>query len=76
MVLGCFKWKGVGNICKISGTINKYQCLSILKTSLKDSLRSFDFDDPIFQQDNDPKNTSGLLRKYLDQWGGLHSHHV
>ncbi len=40
MVWGCFGWNGVGEIRKISGIMDKFQYLDILKTSLNTSLKN------------------------------------
>ena len=65
MVWGCFAGNAVCDLFRIQGTFNKHGYHSILqKYAILSGLRlvgqSF-----VFQQDNDPKHTSGLCKSYL-----------
>lgn len=66
MVWGCMAASGVGNLVFIENTMNKEGYLAILKENLAPSVdklmlpRSW-----IFQQDNDPKHTSRLVKEWL-----------
>jgi hypothetical protein len=69
-VWGCFAWSGVGTIRVVEGILEKNQMKKILREEVKPSVdkiwpdkwRTGDF---VFQQDNDPKHTSNLIKEYL-----------
>jgi len=66
MVWGCFSRKGVGNLVHIPTTMDKHVYLDILQKNLKASARSLGLSrNFVFQQDNDPKHTSGLVKTWL-----------
>ena len=61
-------WNGVGNLVEVEGRMNGSQYMAILKDNLRQSMEnlSISSDSAIFQQDNDPKHTSKLVTKWLD----------
>ena len=71
MIWGCMTWEGTGNMCKIDGTMDKELYVQILEEDLKQTLQGINKNpaDIIFQQDNDPKNTSKLARKWFEDNG-------
>lgn len=67
MVWGCFSFSGAGSLFKIDGILNKEQYHSILQRHAIPSGLKLIGPGFIFQQDNDPKHTSGLCTKYLQK---------
>lgn len=67
MMWGCMSWEGAGMACKIDGKMDAKLYCSILEDELLGSLEEWNFevDDIIFQQDNDPKHTSNMAKKWL-----------
>ena len=67
MVWGCMSWAGVGNLYRIDGIMNSQVYLDILDSQLLDTIGRQDLDEAqvIFQHDNDPKHTSGLVQRWL-----------
>lgn len=66
MVWGCMAAGGVGNLVFIETTMNKMEYLNILKENLKPSVEKLRLDRGwIFQQDNDPKHTSKIVKEWL-----------
>lgn len=68
-VWGCFSWNGVGPIHRIVGHMNKEQYLSILENVM---LPWAEENMPViwsFQQDNDPKHTAKLVKRFFDRNG-------
>ena len=67
MVWSCITWEGVGYLTKIDTTMDKHLYLEILKEDLWESIHEKGFDPAqvIFQQDNDPKHKSHLVRDWL-----------
>lgn len=66
-VWGCFSFNGVGELTIIEGNMNALQYRDILEDCLfisKDILIG-DGEQWYFQQDNDPKHTSILIRNYM-----------
>jgi transposase len=67
MVWGCFCWYGTGRLYKVRGIMEKMQYKSILQREMLTSARELYPDgDFIFQQDNDPKHTSKVVKRYLE----------
>ncbi|KAI1001241.1 hypothetical protein K3495_g6959 [Podosphaera aphanis] len=72
MILGSISWFGVGGMSRVVGRMNSEQLMSLLETCLLPTLDqiatqpdSFAASDLIFQQDNDPKNTSAVTKNWL-----------
>jgi len=67
MMWGCMLWEGVGYGCKIDGRMDGELYVKILDDKLQASLDYYGktSDDIIFQQDNDPKHTSGRASKWF-----------
>jgi len=63
-VWGCFSGQGVGSLYQINGIMNGPMYREILKNHMAPVLRRLG-SDFIFQQDNDPKHTSKVAKKYL-----------
>ena len=47
--------------------MDKFQYLSILKNNLEEFIKLSGIENPIFQQENDPKHTSAIVKKYPEQ---------
>ena len=71
MMWGCMLWDGPGQACKIDGRMDKELYVQILEDELLGTLEEYglEVDDVIFQQDNDPKHTSKVARKWLQDHG-------
>lgn len=68
MVWGSMSWAGAGNLAFITDKMDSAQYVAILKSNLKASTRKLRMGSQfIFQQDNDPKHTSILAQKYLQE---------
>lgn len=68
MVWGCFSWYGVGNLHRIDGIMDARQYIRILSTNLPQSVEKMGISEQyIFQQDNDPKHTAGITKKYFER---------
>ena len=70
MFWGCFAGDTVCDLFRIQGTLNQHGCHSILQryaipSGLRLSLPAQHKLSFVFQQDNDPKHTSGLCKSYL-----------
>jgi len=67
MVWGCMTAKGIGHLCKIDGRMDSKLYVEILNDLLHQSADYYGIkgDDFIFQHDNDPKHTSKLATKWL-----------
>lgn len=66
-VWGAFSWRGVGPIVRISGIMDQYQYLNILR----DHMEPYAFESmPVsftFMHDNDPKHTARTIKSWLSQ---------
>lgn len=71
MVWGCMGWNGVGILTEVEGRMDKDQYVDILEHSVKDSFKKLEIpmDQAIFQQDNDPKHTSGTATSWFSDNG-------
>lgn len=70
-VWGGFTWNGVSNLHRIRGIMDKHMYRQILiHQAMPSANRLFSDGQPwIFQQDNDPKHTSGVAMRYLANKG-------
>ena len=64
-------WEGIGYACRIEGKMDAELYTQIMEDELQNSLEFHgkEVDDIIFQQDNDPKHTSKLARKWFEDHG-------
>lgn len=70
MIWECMSSKGVGKIEIIKGIMDKLYYKSILTRNLKSSAALMSLgDDFTFQQDNDPKHTSAIVKDYFTKKG-------
>jgi len=71
MVWGCMGWNGVGVLTEVEGKMDAAQYVEILEGGLEESVEKLglDRDTFYFQQDNDPKHTSGLAQGWLQDQG-------
>lgn len=68
MLWGCMGLNGVGKLVKIDGIMDSRSYLRILQENLVESAEVLGIGpDFIFQQDNDPKHTSRLLKEYFEE---------
>ena len=65
MMWGCFASCGTGNIVKVDGIMLKEQYLKILAENLQTSVDDLNLVDWTFQQDNDPKHTARIIKKWF-----------
>lgn len=66
MVWGCFSGYGTGDLVRIEGTMKKEHYKRILQQNAVPSGLKLIGNGFIFQQDNDPKHSSKLCRRYLE----------
>ena len=72
MVWGCFAACGAGNIYRVQGIMEQIQYREILEDQLLPSAEDlFPEGGWIFQQDNDPKHTAKLTKKWFGDAGVL-----
>ena len=64
-VWGCFSWNGVGDLHRVKGILTGTEYRKILIHHLVPSANRLNPEGFIFQQDNDPKHTSNVAKKYL-----------
>lgn len=66
MVWGCMAGSGTGNLQQISGIMNKFVYVDVLKKNVKPSIEKLGIEDDFyFYQDNDPKHKSYIAREWL-----------
>lgn len=68
-VWGCFSWNGAGPLYRVKDKLNGAQYRQILKTHMAPFLAKYQQEtgrEVIFQQDNDPKHTSKVAQRYLE----------
>ena len=65
-VWGGFSWNGVGRIKRVIGKMDAFMYKQILIHQMRPSGRELIGEDFILAQDNDPKHTSRLCKKYLE----------
>lgn len=67
MIWVCFSAEGVGGIEIIEGRMNEAKYTNILSTHLLKSANDLGLDrNFVFQQDNDPKHTAKLTKKWFE----------
>lgn len=71
MMWGCMGWEGVGYATRIEGKMDAQLYTDILGDELLKSLEWFklNVEDVYFQQDNDPKHTSKMAKKWFEDQG-------
>ena len=62
---GCFSWNGMGDLHRVKGIMTGPVYRQILIHHLAPSARRLCGNNFVFQHDNDPKNTSGVVQRYL-----------
>ncbi|KAK4512807.1 uncharacterized protein ATC70_003515 [Mucor velutinosus] len=73
MLWSAITYAGVGWMCKINSNMNKALYKEILQNELEETITfsieklGFSREQVIFQQDNDPKHTSNLVKDYLQE---------
>ncbi len=67
MVWGCMTCLGFARLILVEDAMNAVQYCQILNEGLLSTLQDYDLwvNDVLFQQDNDPKHTAGLTKKWL-----------
>ena len=68
MVWGCMGWEGVGRLAEVEGKMDADQYVAILKDHLLPSIEESGIpkEEVMFQQNNDPKHTSGKATKWFE----------
>ena len=68
MMWGCMGWEGVGFATRIDGKMDAQLYTEILGDELLKTLEYYgqEVEDVYFQQDNDPKHTSKLAKKWFE----------
>lgn len=68
MVWGCMGWNGVGIMVEVEGRMKADQYVQILEEGLLESIQDSGIPagNIFFQQDNDPKHTSGLAINFFN----------
>ena len=70
MIWGCFTWNGVGKLHQIKGIMDSEMYRQVLIHQMIPSSRDlFGRNNFIFQHDNDPKHTSGIVKRYIENKG-------
>jgi len=68
-VWGCFSWQGPGPLYRVKGLMDGAQYRQILKTHMAPYLKKYEEEmkcEVVFQHDNDPKHTSKVVKRYLE----------
>ena len=71
MMWGCMLWEGVGYGTRIEDKMDAQLYTSILEDELQETMEYYgkEVGDVIFQQDNDPKHTSKMAKKWFEDHG-------
>jgi hypothetical protein len=69
MAWGCFSSKGIGKLVLIDGIMDKHVYCNILANNLAESASLMGLENFIFQHDNDPKHSSVIVRRFLEESG-------
>ena len=70
MIWGCMAAAGSENLVFIDGIMTKESYLKIIRQNVERSVRKLLIgEDFIFQQDNDPNHTAGVVQQYINQRG-------
>lgn len=64
---GCFSRDGMGPLVRIDGIMDATKYKGILQRQMLPHAREYMAPNWIFQHDNDPKHTSGLVKRYLER---------
>lgn len=68
MVWGCFARNGVGVLCFIEGIMDRFRYREILQENLMKSVEKLGLEKKfVFQHDNDPKHTAGVVKDWLNE---------
>ncbi|KAG0734448.1 hypothetical protein G6F23_012387 [Rhizopus arrhizus] len=69
MVWSCITWEGVGWIVDVGHRMNSEAYLEVLKDDLLKTMESYGLDSSkiVFQQDDDQKHTSKVVKEWIDQ---------
>ena len=67
MVWACFSRSGPGPICRINGIMDCFQYMNILMNTMLPFARNNVNGDFIFQNDNDPKHTAGVVKQFFEE---------
>ena len=63
---GCFSSRGTGNLVKVQGIMKKEDYIKILEKNMKESAERLQLTNNWkFQQDNDPKHTAKIVKKWF-----------
>ena len=57
----------MGKLVLVNGIMDRFQYVNILANNLQESIDMMEIDEPIFQQDNDPKHKSNHAKSYFEQ---------
>jgi DDE superfamily endonuclease len=69
MVWAYFSYYGTGNLVFIDGNMDAVKYIEILSDNLAASAQKMGLSGYIFQQDNDPKHTAKLTRRFIEGKG-------
>ena len=65
MFWGRFSYKGVGNLVVIEGIMDRFQYLDIIRKNIVPSAEKLEISKFSFQQNNDPKHTSNIVKDFF-----------
>ncbi|KAG1442998.1 hypothetical protein G6F55_012800 [Rhizopus delemar] len=69
MVWSCLTWKSIGWIADVGHRMNSEGYLEVLKDDLLKTMEIYGLDSSniVFQQDNDPKHISKIVKEWINQ---------